>query len=166
MKIKHKKQILKSSKKKATNNTQGISIRITANLSIKTLQARREWQDIIKVMEEKNLQSILLCPAKFSSDMKEKQKTFSSVQFSSIAQSCPTLCDPINRSMPGLPVHHQLLEFIQIYVHWVSHAIQPSHPLLSPSPPAPNPAQHHRQAKAEEFNTTKKVLQPMLKDLL
>ena len=62
--------------------------------------------------------------------------------FSSVAQSCPTLCDPINRSMPGLPVHHQLPDFTQIHVHRVSDAIQPSHPLSSPSPPAPNPSQH------------------------
>ena len=65
-----------------------------------------------------------------------------SVQFSSVAQSCPTLCDPMNRSMPGLPVHHQLPEFTQTHVHQVSDAIQPSHPLSSPSPPAPNPSQH------------------------
>ena len=61
---------------------------------------------------------------------------------SSVAQSCPTLCDPMNRSTPGLPVHHQLPEFTQTHVHRVSDAIQPSHPLLSPSPPAPNPSQH------------------------
>ena len=65
-----------------------------------------------------------------------------SVQFSSVAQSCPTLCDPMNRSMPGLPVHHQLPEFTQTHVHQVGDAIQPSHPLSSPSPPAPNPSQH------------------------
>ena len=65
-----------------------------------------------------------------------------SVQFSSVAQSFPTLSDPMNCSTPGLPVHHQLSEFTQIHVHWVSDAIQPSHPLLSPSPPAPNPSQH------------------------
>ena len=64
---------------------------------------------------------------------------FSSVQFSSVTQSCPTLCDPMNHSTPGLPVHHQLPEFTQTHVHRVSDAIQPSHPLLSPSPPAPNP---------------------------
>ena len=59
-------------------------------------------------------------------------------QFSSVTQSCPTLCDLMNRSMPGLPVHHQLPEFTQTHVHRVSDAIQPSHPLLSPSPPAPS----------------------------
>ena len=63
-------------------------------------------------------------------------------QFSSVAQLCPTLCNPMNRSTPGLPVHHQLLEFTQTHVHRVSDAIQPSHPLSSPSPPAPNPSQH------------------------
>ena len=65
---------------------------------------------------------------------------FSSV--SSVAQSCTTLRDPMNRSMPGLPVHHQLPEFTQTHVHQVGDAIQPSHPLSSPSPPAPNPSQH------------------------
>ena len=63
-------------------------------------------------------------------------------QIRSVAQSCPTLCDPMNRSMPGLPVHHQLQEFTQTHVHRVSDAIQPSHPLSSPSPPASNPSQH------------------------
>ena len=65
-----------------------------------------------------------------------------SVQFSSATQSCPTLCHPMNCSMPGLPVHHQLPEFTQTHVHRVGDAIQPSHPLSSPSPPAPNPSQH------------------------
>ena len=84
-----------------------------------------------------------------------------SVQFSSVAQSCPTLCDPMNHSTPGLPVHHQLPEFTQTHVHQVGDAIQPSHPLLSPSPPAPNPSQHqglfqwvnssHQVAKILEF---------------
>ena len=63
-------------------------------------------------------------------------------QIRSVAQSCPTLCDSMNRSMPGLPVHHQLPEFTETHVHRVSDAIQPSHPLSSPSPPAPNPSQH------------------------
>ena len=66
---------------------------------------------------------------------------FRSDQIRSVTQSCPTLCDPMNRSTPGLPVHHQLLEFTQTHVHGVSDAIQPSHPLSSPSPPAPNPSQ-------------------------
>ena len=84
-----------------------------------------------------------------------------SLQFSSVAQSCPTPCDPMNLSTPGLPVHHQLPEFTQTHVHRVSDAIQPSHPLSSPSPPAPNPSQHqslfqwvnssHEVAKVLEF---------------
>ena len=71
-------------------------------------------------------------------------------QFSSVAQSCPTLCDPMNRSTPGLPVHHHLPEFTQTHVHRVRDAIQPSHPGLSPSPPAPSPSQNqslHTQRK-------------------
>ena len=65
-------------------------------------------------------------------------------QIRSVAQSCPTLCDPMNRRTPGLLVHHQLPEFTQTHVHRVSDAIQPSHPLSSSSPPAPNPSQHQR----------------------
>ena len=63
-------------------------------------------------------------------------------QIRSVAQSCPTLCNPMNRSTPGLPVHHQLPAFTETHVHRVSDAIQPCHPLSSPSPPAPNPSQH------------------------
>ena len=83
------------------------------------------------------------------------------IQISSVTQLCRTLCDPMNCSTPGLPVHHQLMEFTQIHVHRVSDAIQPSHPLSSPSPPAPNPSQHqslfqwvnssHEVAKVLEF---------------
>ena len=86
---------------------------------------------------------------------------YCSVQFSSVAQSCLTLCDPMSHSTPGLPVHHQLPEFTQTHIHWVSDAIQPSHPLSSPSPPAPDPSQHqslfqwvnssHEVAKVLEF---------------
>ena len=83
------------------------------------------------------------------------------IQFSSVSQSCPTLCHPMNHSTPGLPVHHQLPEFTQTHVHRVHDAIQPSHPLSSPSPPAPNPSQQqsifqwvnssHEVAKVLEF---------------
>ena len=83
------------------------------------------------------------------------------VQFSSVTQLCPTLCNPMNHSTPGLPVHHQLLEFTQTHVHWVGDAIQPSHPLSSPSTPALNLSQHqglfqwvsslHQVAKVLEF---------------
>ena len=83
------------------------------------------------------------------------------IMFNSVTQSCPTLCDPMNCSTPGLPVHHQLPEFTQTHVHQVGDAIQPSHPLSSPSPPAPNPSEHqslfqwvnssHEVAKVLEF---------------
>ena len=75
-------------------------------------------------------------------DSSVKHFQFSSVQFSSVTQSCPTLCNPMNHSTPGLPVHHQLLEFTQTHIRQVGNAIQPSHPLLSPFPPASNPSQH------------------------
>ena len=76
--------------------------------------------------------------------MKDKEAWHAtvSVQFSSVTQSCPTLCDPMNRSTPGLPVLHHFLELVQTYVHGVSDAIQPSDSLLSPSPPAFNLSQH------------------------
>ena len=74
--------------------------------------------------------------------MRARRNGDSAFQFSSVAQSCPTLCDLMNCSTPGLPAHHQLPEFTQIHVHQVSDAIQSSHPLSSPFPPAPNPFQH------------------------
>ena len=82
-------------------------------------------------LNSSNLHALSICGLKYSSD-----------QIRSVAQSCPTLCDPMNCSTPGLPVHHQLLDFTQTHVHRVSDAIQPSHPLSSTSPPAPNPSQH------------------------
>ena len=101
---------------------------------------------------------------------------FSSVQFSSVAHLCPTLCDLMDCSTPGLPVHHQLPEFTQIHVHWVSDAIQPSHPLLSPSPPAFNLSQHqslfqwvsssHQVAKVLEFQLQHQSFQWILSILL
>ena len=74
-------------------------------------------------------------------------------QFSSVTQSCPTLCDPMNHSMPGLPVHHQLPEFTQTYIHQVSDAIQPSYPLSSPSPPALNLSQYQGLFKRSTLHT-------------
>ena len=87
----------------------------------------------------------------------------SSVQFSSVSQSCPTLCDPMNCSTPSLSVHHQLLEFTQTHVHRVGDAIQPSHPLLSPSPPAPNPSQH--QGLFQWVNTSHEVAKVLVSAL-
>ena len=96
------------------------------------------------------------------------------IQFSSVAQSCPTLCDPMDCSMPGFPVHHQLPEFIQTHVHWVSDAILPSHLLLSPSPPAFNLSRHqglfkwvsssHQVAKILEASASASVLPMNIQD--
>ena len=89
-------------------------------------------------------------------------RTFSmsvSVQFRSVTQSCLTLCDPMNTSTPGLPVHHQLPEFTQTHVHRVGDAIQPSHPLSSPSPPAPNLSQH--QGLFQWVNTSHEVVKEL-----
>ena len=90
---------------------------------------------------------------------KKAEGELKSTQFSSVTQLCPTLCNPMDCNMPGLPVHYQLLDFTQTHVHWVSDAIQPSHPLLPPSPPAFNLSQHqglfqwssHQVAKVLEF---------------
>ena len=83
--------------------------------------------------------------------LKKLEIELSSDQIRSVAQSCPTLCDPMNCSTPGLPVHHQLPEFTQTHVHRVSDAIQPSHPLSSPSPPAPNPSPHESFPMSQLF---------------
>ena len=89
-------------------------------------------------------------------------------QIRSVAQSCLTLCDPMNCSMPGLPIHHHLPEFTHTHIHQFSDAIQPSHPLSSPSPPAFNPSQHqglfqwvnssHEVAKVLEFSASASIL--------
>ena len=120
----------------------------------------------IKLLEENigrthfdiNYSSIFLNPSPRVMEIKAKTND----QFSSVAQSCRTLCYPMNRSTPGLPVHHQLPEFTQTHVHWVGDAIQPSHPLSSPSLPALNLSQHqglfkwvnssHQVAKVLEFH--------------
>ena len=105
------------------------------------------------MLDKKQIQAILLFQFKMGPKAVETTRNVNNpfgpgtandhtVQFSSVTQSCPTLCDPMNRSTPGLPVHHQLPEFTQTHVHRVSDAIQPSHPLSSTSPPAPNPSQH------------------------
>ena len=84
----------------------------------------------------------------------EETLQFSSVQFSSVAQLCPTLCNPMNRSTPGLPVHHQLLESTQAHVHWVGDAIQPSHPLSSTSPPSLKLSQHQGSFQMSQLFTS------------
>ena len=109
--------------------------------------------------------------------LNKHNKSNSQAQFSSVTQSCPTLCDPMDHSTPGLPVHHQLPEFTQTHVHWVGDPIQSSHPLSSPSPPAFNPSQHqglfkwitssHQVAKVLKFQLQHQSFQRTLRtDLL
>ena len=113
---------------------------------IKDLNVR---PDTIKLLEENtgrtlsdiNHSKIFFDPHHRVMKINDKNKQMRP-QFSSVTQSCLTLCDPMNHSTPGLPVHHQLLESTQTHVHWVGDAIEPSHPLSFPSPPAPNPSQH------------------------
>ena len=84
-------------------------------------------------------------------------------QFSSVAQSCPTFCNPMDCSMPGLPVHDQLPELTQIHIHWVGDAIQPSHPLSSPFPPTFNLSQHQGLLKwVSSMHQVAKVLKSQL----
>ena len=126
-----------------------------------TLRIQQGKHPNVKIMKDLNIQLIKEYPRVQTRQVKRCSTSYHSVQFSSVAQLCPTLCDPTNRSTPGLPVHHQLLEFTRTHVHRVSNAIQPSHPLSSPSPPAPNPSQHqslfqwvnslHEAAKVLEF---------------
>ena len=96
----------------------------------------------INKLKDKNHMIISIDAEKAFDKIQHTFMIYDSVQFSSFTQSCPTLCDLMNRSMPGLPVHHQLMESTQTHVHCVSDAIQPSHPLLSPSSPALNLSQH------------------------
>ena len=83
---------------------------------------------------------------------------------SSVTQSCPTLCDPMNRSTSGLPVHHQLSESTQTHVRWIGDAIQPSHPLSSPSPPILNLSQHHGLFRVSSLHQVAKVLELQLQN--
>ena len=106
------------------------------------------WQTPLQYCKVISLQLIKINGGK-------KRKEFSSVQFSSVTQSCPTLCDPMNGSTPGLHVHHQFPELTQTHVHRVGDAIQPSHPLQSPSPLAPNPSQHQGLFQWKELPNAK-----------
>ena len=100
-----------------------------------------EWKHSFAVSACDFLQIIMGKVLLFLGKTKNRLKT-DDHQVSAVTQSCPTLCDPMNHSTPGLPVHHRLPEFTQTHVHWVGDAIQPSHSLSSPSPPAPNSSQH------------------------
>ena len=119
-----------------------------ASLSITNSWSLLKLMSIESVMPSNQLilcHPLLLLPSTFPSIRvfsNESVLRISSAQFSSVAQSCPTLCDPMNRSTPGLPVHRHFLEFTQTHIHRVRDAIQPSHPRSSPAPPAPNPSQH------------------------
>ena len=116
---------------------------------------KKKTRLLMRVKEESERGSLRL------NIQKSKIMVSGPIQFSSVTQSCPTVCDPMNRSTPGLPVHHQLPEFTQTHVHRVGDAIQPSPPLSSPSLPAHNPSQHqglfswvissHQVAKGLEF---------------
>ena len=112
------------------------------------IPCRRKWQPTPvflpgKFHEQRSLKGYSPCGHKGSDTESTTATKFNTVQFSSVQlHSHVGLCDTMNRSTPGLPVHHQLLEFTQTHVHRVGDAIQPSHPLLSPSPLAPNPSQH------------------------
>ena len=121
-----------------------VSEELTCINSIKTmislyLSNHRYWNIPLKLW----LSRVLCCLISSHHVTRKRNPMVSnpSVQFSSVAQLCPTLCDPMNHSTPVLPVHHQLPEFTHTHVHQVSDAIQPSHPLSSPSPPASNPSQ-------------------------
>ena len=121
---------------------------------------RLSWFPILKTHSHPFNSQILTEPMSYTWVYSDPIQS-TSVSVSSVTQSCLTLCSPMNRSTPGLPVHHQLPESTQTHVHWVGNAIQPSHPLSSPSPPAPSPSQHqglfkwvsslHQVAKVLEF---------------
>ena len=121
------------------------------------------------IHEALSLKSNCICPTMKASITRATCFPGAGPQFSSVAQLCPTLCNPMNYSTPGLPVHHELSESTQTHIHWVSDAIQPSHPLSSPSPPALNLSQHqglfqwinssHEVAKVLEFQLQHQSLQ-------
>ena len=110
------------------------SIKIPSNESTLHMRWPKYWSFSFSIIPSKELPGLVSFRTFLNSS--------GSVQFSSVAQSCPTLCDPMNRSIPGLPVHHHLPEFTQTHVHRVSDAILPCLPLSFPSPSAPNPSQH------------------------
>ena len=111
---------------------------------------KKRWQEHTEELYKKDLHDpdnhdgviTHLQPDILECEVKWALRSIRSDQIRSVAQLCPTLCDPMNRSTPGLPVHHQFPEFTQTHIHRVGDAIQPSHSLSSPFPPAPNPSQH------------------------
>ena len=122
-------------------------------ISLPTVVMMPKWEpvnhiNLCLILQQWTLSALFLSKTLYSAFT---NKMFSSVHFSSVAQSCPTVCDPMNRSMPGLPVHHQLPEFTRTHVHRVSDAIQPSHPLSSPSLPARSPSQYQSFPMSQLF---------------
>ena len=99
---------------------------------------KKGWQEYTEELYKKDLHD----PDNHDGVFTHLEPDILECEVSSVTQSCPTLCNPMNCSMPGFPVHHQLPEFTQTHIHRVTDAIQPSHPLLSPSSPAPYPSQH------------------------
>ena len=135
---------------------------------------KRDTSTLVRTNRREAIIGNTIVKKKYSNQLKlhiaqVSNKKACSVEFSSVAQLCPTLCDPMNCSMPGLPVHHKLLEFTQTHVHQAGDAIQPSHPLSFPFPPVPNPSQHqglfqwvnssHEVAKVLEFQLQHQSLQ-------
>ena len=119
------------------------SIRVFSIESALRLRWPKYWSFSFSIIPSKEIPGAdLLQNGLVGSPCSPRDCQESSAHFSSVTQSCLTLCDPMNHSTPGLPVHHHLSEFTQTHVHRVRDAIQPSHPRSSLSPPAPNPSQH------------------------
>ena len=121
------------------------SIRVFSNESVLPIRWPKHWSFSFNISPSNDFSGLI----SFRMDwldlpcsLRDSQESSPTGQTRSVTQSCLTLCDPMNRSMLGLPVHHRLPEFTQTHVRRVGDAIQPSHPLSSPSPPAPNPSQH------------------------
>ena len=128
---------------------------ISTEYSLEGLMLRLKLQYFGYLMwRTDSLEQILMLGKTEGRRRREKQRT-RWLKSRSVTQSCLTFCDPMNHRTPGLPVHHQLPEFTQTHVHRVSDAIQPSHPLSSPSPLAPNPSQH--QSLFQWVNTSNEV---------
>ena len=117
--------------------------RILKNLIIISMQGSINTIAYSKRKLSRSLRKTLSCQLHTSAGHTASDYAKVPIQFSSVAQLCPTLCNPMNCRMPGLPVHHQLPEFTETHVHRVGDAIQPSHPGSPPFPPAPNPSQNH-----------------------
>ena len=121
------------------------AVRLDLNYRRKTIKNSNIWRLNNTLLNNQQITEEIKTEINVCIETNENENTKTqnlSVQFSSVTQLCPTLCDPMNHSTPGLPVHHQFPEFTQTHIHRVRDVIQPSHPLSSPSPPAPNPSQH------------------------